>query len=388
VLWGEDEALEVKAGLFQTDGYDDAAARDQELEDLERRRLLYVGMTRARDHLALCLHHRACSGSGDSSLASQLFELCATRPDLWRRLPSHGAGRAPTAAILAEPTGGTAGTGREAAVRTRAGLPDDAQEWRTLCRQWSSGRGLLLGALRRKPVTSAGALSEPPGGPGSDPGTTAIDPGWPAEAPVWQSTEVPLQIGRAVHSVLATVNLSTGCDPAGRPADELSRSRAFSHGIGEHGELVSSMVGAALASPVVRRAASRRHWRELYVATPLDMDGTSTPSRAQGLLEGFVDLLFEDDDGLVIVDYKTDRIPSAGAVQAVATRYLPQIAAYSAAIERCCDHRVSRCVLLFVSGGTATEWELEGEQLAAAGTAALARAAASVAGASSLGGPG
>ncbi len=205
---------------------------------------------------------------------------------------------------------------------------------------------------------------------------------------MWRSTEVPLQIGRAVHSVLATVSLATGCDPFGRTADELSRSRAFSHGIGEHGELVCSMVGAALASPVVRRAASRRHWRELYVATPFDIDGTSTPSQAQGLLEGFVDLLFEDDDGLVIVDYKTDRIPSAGAVQAVATRYLPQIAAYSAAIERCCDHRVSRCVLLFVSGGTATEWELEGEQLAAAGTAALARAAASVAGASSLGGPG
>ena len=321
-------------------------------------------------------------------MASRLFELCATRPDLWRRLPSDGPGRLPAGAILADPTGGTAGPDREVAVRTRAGLPDDAQEWRALCRQWSSERTLLLGALRRKPVTSAGALSETPGGPASDPGTAAIDPGWPAEAAVWRSTDVPLQIGRAVHSVLATVSLSTGCDPVGRPADELSRSRAFSHGIGEHGELVSSMVGAALASPVVRRAASRRHWRELYVATPLDMDGPSTPSRAQGLLEGFVDLLFEDEDGLVIVDYKTDRIPSSGAVQAAATRYLPQIAAYSAAIERCCGQRVSRCVLLFVSGGTATEWVLEGEQLTAAGTAALARATASVAAASSLGGAG
>jgi hypothetical protein len=34
-----------------------------------------------------------------------------------------------------------------------------------------------------------------------------------------------------------------------------------------------------------------------------------TPIDNGGVLEGFVDLVYEDDDGLVIVDYKTDRSP-------------------------------------------------------------------------------
>jgi len=386
VLWTEDESLEAKAGPFQTDGYDEAAERDQRLEDLERRRLLYVGMTRARDHLVLCLHHRVCNSPNDHSLASRLFELCTARPDLWRRLPSDGAGLQPGATTRVGDDKGVGATDTKHAAP--AGLPDDAEEWRALCRRWSSARTSLLGALRKRAVTTASALAETAGSPGSVPDRAPVDPGWPRGPAPWQSTEVPLQIGRAAHAVLAAVSLADGCDAGGRRADELSRTRAFSHGVGEHGELVASMVDAALRSPVVRRAASRRHWRELYVAALLDVGGTSFPSQAQGLLEGYVDLLFEDDDGLVVVDYKTDRIPSPAALQAAAARYIPQVAAYSATIEESCGRAVSRCVLLFVGDGNPTEWVLEGEELAAAGTRALARATALVAAGSSLGGSG
>ncbi len=46
----------------------------------------------------------------------------------------------------------------------------------------------------------------------------------------------------------------------------------------------------------MRGAAGRRHWREVYVGGPY----------GEGVLEGYVDLLYRDDDGLVVVDYKTD----------------------------------------------------------------------------------
>ena len=53
----------------------------------------------------------------------------------------------------------------------------------------------------------------------------------------------------------------------------------------------------ALESTIVRRAiASGRYYREVFVSAPVE----------DVLLEGFIDLLFEDDAGLVIVDYKTD----------------------------------------------------------------------------------
>lgn len=75
----------------------------------------------------------------------------------------------------------------------------------------------------------------------------------------------------------------------------------------------------------MQRAAAREHWRESYVGTQLD-DGI--------ILEGFVDLIFREDDGsLVIIDYKTDSIPDA-AVPVRAAYYAPQIKHTSARCPR------------------------------------------------------
>ena len=57
--------------------------------------------------------------------------------------------------------------------------------------------------------------------------------------------------------------------------------------------------GRRSQSPRVRQRRPRPHWRELYVAAPV----------GDRLLEGYVDLLYRDRDGLVVVDYKTDHAP-------------------------------------------------------------------------------
>ena len=77
----------------------------------------------------------------------------------------------------------------------------------------------------------------------------------------------------------------------------------------------------------MQRAAAREHWRESYVGT-VQEDGT--------VLEGFVDLIYREDDGsLVIVDYKTDDIPDAAiparvAYYAAPARRLPPSSSLSA----------------------------------------------------------
>src|SRR5699024_6162756 len=82
-------------------------------------------------------------------------------------------------------------------------------------------------------------------------------------------------------------------------------------------------VRSALAADTVRRAAARPHWRESYVGTVTD-DGT--------VLEGFVDLVYREDDGaLVVVDYKTDAVPEAGLGSRDAY-YRPQMEAYAKAL--------------------------------------------------------
>lgn len=378
VLWTRDGFLEVRAGhLFRTDGYEEACARDQELRNLERRRLLYVGMTRARDHLVLCLHHRASNAGEDSSLAARLFELCEARPDLWRRLQPDTGSSQPVDTTVAEGAGSAHPDRDDAAHPDRGGTahPDrDGTAWKVFYERWCAERGALLGALMRRPVTTATTLTQAAAQRSSTSHPVPTGPGWPeAGAAQRRSAEVSLQIGRAVHAVLAAVDLTSGCDPSGRRADELSRAQALAHGVGEHIDLVTSMVSAALGSAVVRRAASRRHWRELYVAIPLDAraDSSSPPA----LLEGFVDLVFEDDDGLVVVDYKTDRIAGPETLHAAAAYYAPQVAAYAAALERSCGRQVPRCVFLFLGGGL-TQYALEGDELAAARAEALKTAVA------------
>ncbi len=90
-----------------------------------------------------------------------------------------------------------------------------------------------------------------------------------------------------------------------------------------HADYVTRLVRSALASEVVKRAAARPHWREPYVGA-VQADGT--------VLEGFVDLLYREDDGsLVVVDYKSDHVPAA-ALPARRAHYGPQMAAYQAVL--------------------------------------------------------
>ena len=106
----------------------------------------------------------------------------------------------------------------------------------------------------------------------------------------------------------------------------------------------------------VRRAAITRHWRELYVAAPVD-DADDAP-----IVEGYIDLAFlEDDDlhpGLVIVDYKTDAVADDADRAVKARRYRLQGAAYAVAAQRATGLPVRRVLLCFLATDGATEVEV------------------------------
>ena len=73
------------------------------------------------------------------------------------------------------------------------------------------------------------------------------------------------------------------------------------------------------------------------------------------LVEGYIDLLYRDDDGsLVVIDYKTDADPSPETVQA----YQAQLAVYARALADATGERVSRCVLVFCREDGAVEREV------------------------------
>ena len=66
------------------------------------------------------------------------------------------------------------------------------------------------------------------------------------------------------------------------------------------------------------------------------------------LLQGVVDCWFDTPEGLVIVDFKSDRV-SEETVWARAESYRPQLEAYAAALSHLLDRPVARRVLWFFS---------------------------------------
>ncbi|MBA3265066.1 MAG: PD-(D/E)XK nuclease family protein, partial [Nocardioidaceae bacterium] len=153
------------------------------------------------------------------------------------------------------------------------------------------------------------------------------------DLPPWSKGRYGSAIGRAVHGVLQTVDLSDGSG-----IEAAVSAQCIAEGVVEFSDVVAALVRSALDSDLVKRAAVREHWRESYVAT-VRADGT--------VVEGIADLIYREDDGsLVVVDYKTDAVPAA-ALSARAAFYAPQIEAYTSALRDASQSAV-RAQLLFL----------------------------------------
>ena len=82
--------------------------------------------------------------------------------------------------------------------------------------------------------------------------------------------------------------------------------------------------------------------REVPFSVPIP--SLNLPKRT---LVGYIDLLFEEEDGLVVVDYKTDNI-SENNSQEVLSRYRLQGAAYAMGVEKAISKPVKEVVFLFL----------------------------------------
>ena len=64
----------------------------------------------------------------------------------------------------------------------------------------------------------------------------------------------------------------------------------------------------------------------------------------QLMIQGIIDVYFEEEDGLVLLDYKTDYIPDGGE-EIFTERYGTQLALYEKALERITRRPVKECYL-------------------------------------------
>jgi ATP-dependent helicase/nuclease subunit A len=331
VIWTPDGGCAVKLRKdLQTTDFEIAKPIDEQMGYHERLRLLYVACTRARDHLVVSLHRR-------TRAADQPDDRKLTSAELLARAGES----APHQVELAAASGG-----ERPAHGARAGMvanpPPRYDDWHAAMASVRSR------AARRSAVSASqyeGTLETAvPHTAATDRLDEPADPGLAKDArdlelPPWNKGRYGTALGRAVHGVLQSVDLGTG-----RGLEDAVAAQVLAEGVVEHADIVAGLARGALDSDIVRRAASRRYWKETYV-------GTTVGDR---VLEGFIDLVYEDDDGLVVVDYKTDAVPSAALDRRTAF-YRPQLAAYVAGLTAATSRPVVRAVLLFLYPGGAVE---------------------------------
>ncbi len=316
-------ALRLGADV-RTEEFDSGAALEEQMDRHERLRLLYVAATRARDHLVVSVHRKEARESGRvaDTAAQVLWDAGRDGPGVvFDPRAAGGATAVSVAPVTPEPL--------------PALVPWDA---------WETEREEALGAAGRLLVTSATSLSKlaVAAAAAADPGL-AKD-GRDIDLPPWQKGRYGTAVGRAVHGVLQAVDLASGDGLAAAVA-----AQAAAEGVPGRESVIAALARSALESDLLQRAAARPHWREVYVGCPL----------GDGVLEGFVDLLYRDDDGLVVVDHKTDSWREEADLDAKVDRYKVQLAAYAYAVREAVGEAVVRAVLLFLSPSGAVEREVD-----------------------------
>ena len=310
---------EVEVGLgsgvnqFQTSGYEALKEKEKVFEEHEHVRLLYVATTRARDHLVLGMHRPGNRNSGLDS--TQIAEMLEDHDDLWEQVEVQ-----PEYQVQA-----MAQDARQEAQSQQ--LFDPAAHSIEARESWQSKRENTLNIQGRPASVAATSLA------GADKDESDAD----VESEDMQPSRrgrggAPL--GRAVHAVLQTIDIGTG-----EGIEDTARAQATAEGIPGSRADIATLAWSAVNSDAVRRAVSSgRYWREAHIAAPI----------GDGVLEGFIDLLFEEDGELVIVDYKTDAIDEDSAAYIANDRYSRQAGSYALITEQVTGKRVKDVVFLFL----------------------------------------
>ena len=304
------ERVEVGIGpaatRFATPGFEELVELDNLMAAEEHVRLMYVATTRARDHLVMSMRRPA---KGGKTTAAHIADYMTHGSDMWEPVQLDETYAAPEPLALA--ANGT--------------LPpiDETLHSREYLDDWLAARERAIAESSRPQLVAATALSR-----------AHKDEEAEQESPEpWRRGRAGTSVGRAVHAVLQSIDLATGDD-----IEHRARAQAIAEGVPDREDEVAELAQVAVDSDIVRRAVrSKRVWREVPVAAPT----------GGGSLHGFIDLLFEEEDGLVVVDYKTDSVTDQQLSQ-VMDRYRLQGGAYAHAIAQISGKSVKEMVFLFL----------------------------------------
>ena len=157
------------------------------------------------------------------------------------------------------------------------------------------------------------------------------------------------QRGTAMHLLMQYLDLN-GPDPEEQAASLTARHLLTPE---QAASLDLEQVRRFLASPLaqrIRRAEQVYREYRFSLLLPAALYDPAAEPEDELMLQGVVDCAFRTEEGLVIVDFKTDRIRPEEA-PARAELYRPQLTAYSQALSRVLETPVAEMVLYFFAPG-------------------------------------
>jgi ATP-dependent helicase/nuclease subunit A len=273
---------------------------EEEFEAAERIRLLYVGATRAAEMLVVSVKRTASGKAGGPWAALDPFLAAGLA------LPAPFPVRAPSPPVS---------------------LPESIESLRArrAARVASSSRA----SYSVTPVT----------------GIAHTGP-----KPAWERTGRGMSWGRVLHGILEALMRDPGLDVRTYAANLLADEERPENDLEE----VVRVVEGVRASELWQRALSAKtRLVEVPFAVLADraevglLDGP-----AKTLLQGAIDLVFEEEDGWTLIDYKSDTVTSN--LEDLVRYYTPQVARYRRYWETLTG-RPTRAGLFFLHSG-ATEW--------------------------------
>ncbi|PYQ01683.1 MAG: hypothetical protein DMF82_18605 [Acidobacteria bacterium] len=306
-LWAEARIAVGFRGGCQPPGWDTLKAGEEARGAAERRRLLYVACTRARDLLVIPAPPRDAHAG---TFWRDVVMLLPPVSDEDVRLVD-----ADTLPAL------------EPAAREDLRALPRAEGGDVVAQRWDDERRARIQAAAERPFLPISALrvaarTAPP-------------------AVIAEGREGGRDFGSLVHRLLEWIPLDE-TEASAERVRSMAQALAPSFGLDAEGAARAAEAATrALALPVMTRARrASRIWRELGVWFP---DGAD-------LVEGKVDLVFEEDGGLVVVDYKTDHL-SAEQARDQAAHHAPQLQLYGRGLARATGMPVRERLVLFTALG-------------------------------------
>ncbi|MEO8347607.1 MAG: UvrD-helicase domain-containing protein [Acidobacteriota bacterium] len=300
-IWGTMAAMGGVA--VETPGYREAKRENADRELAEEKRLFYVAATRAKDLLAV-----SCWRPIRDTKTKGLTDA--------RTRDTNNLGRFWKAMDPVRFPGLVASVSHEPVVPPRLERvdPPDVDAAKALAQSLEEveARHDVLAAARSLPLRSPGR---------HDAGSESASEDRPREDREPAATPSRAErIGSAVHEAMQAI-----VERASPPREAADEARAAWELAPAESSEVRRLVGRLVASDLFQRSA--RAGRRLTETPVLFRDA------AGFLVEGKIDLLFEEDGEWIVVDYKTDRWKgAAGRDDLARERYAPQLADYAAAV--------------------------------------------------------